>query len=193
VLRRNVTMVGYRFALGEWALSGKMRWPFLITSPSDFYSWCRWSRRGGLHSASSSYFPPGLTHSGVAPSRCVSALTPRLRWPKVSNGVGLSCLAWTSAAYREPYRSNAAQNVRFWHKADFSPAAITVLVLRMSAPDSKGRRACFEWPLPLGDRPRRPIVAGQRCHFDILDHPEAQGWIEITHCLFIEVDNATGL
>src|SRR5262249_60178803 len=47
--------------------------------------------------------------------------------------------------------------------------------------------------LPLGDWSWRPIVAGQRCYFDVLDHAESQGWIEIVHCLFTEVDNATGL
>ena len=53
-------------------------------------------------------------------------------------------------------------------------------------------RFASNYGLVLDDWSRRPIVAGQRRHFDILDHAESQARIEIAHCLFIEVNNTTG-
>ena len=75
--------------------------------------------------------------------------------------------------------------VRFWAKPKF--AQLTAMFLVTQSGDWLRTTA-----LPLRDRSRRPIVAGQGCNPDILDHAEAQAWIEIAHCLLIEINNATG-
>src|SRR5215469_10979007 len=88
-------------------------------------------------------------------------------------------LAWLGCFFA--HLSYSLRTVRF---------AASFFMLR-AGPFVFGRRRplCFRiGGLPLGDWSRRPIVAGERCHFDVLDHAESQARVEIAHCLFIEVN-----